>query len=771
MWTTSDRPLASRDTTPPRTAKPDPVTYRSRRVNTCNDQTSPLATPTSAFSGLDAQVQEFEATPSDAEVNLGSETRLPCRVSSRRGECVWLKNGSVVGKVPDKYDFDREPKDGDCSLLVRNATFGEDDCLWQCQVTRASLHDVPLCSKVINLAIREKPHRPHLDETMHSPGAGRSFKTKAADLPSFQCKSQKQNLATTSPLEIDGQQLSALANGANWANDFKRRSRRAPPVLGYVYVKGLMVPFKALAAQTQQFEKVPSDTTAKVTSDVRLECQVVEGQEYSFQCLSRGGKPAAQLHWHLGGQNLTALAKQTDAASNVKSGTFEASSVLNYTFTRADSNQELRCLAYHPAYDNDPSGNPGHSDTYVVIGLNSLPDIRYEGDLPGDFVEGESVTLRCVATGSPTPVITWRKSGQASNYNYGPNITFTAITPGDAGMYSCVAGNTFGQSKTVEVTVNVLEKPKIIKVEPPSPVLLNVSGDITLQCVARGKPMPNVSWQQQDGHDRNVWKPIGNGATVLMPNVSYSLQTAYRCEASSFLKGKTYHEHSKEVRIDVQGPPQMFESRNTQEATVKDEVVISISFYSDPKAVEAVWSWDSSRLKAGDKLGRFLAQPIAAVQGIEDGYACRLRIEKVELNDTRTFTLSVDNGWGRASSSVALKVKSMNEEPETTILISVIAAAAIILLLFGLALLCFLGYKACVRGHDDHASADGEQGGHNARSQNALITATHGATSASNEDPQPYAAGEPGAKSDVAFAGTSKGAPDNMQLPIACKEE
>lgn len=43
-------------------------------------------------------VQEFDAEPADTEANPLQSVRLTCRVRSRKGECVWLKNRRVVGK-------------------------------------------------------------------------------------------------------------------------------------------------------------------------------------------------------------------------------------------------------------------------------------------------------------------------------------------------------------------------------------------------------------------------------------------------------------------------------------------------------------------------------------------------------------------------------------------------------------------------------------------------------------------------------------------------
>lgn len=59
-----------------------------------------------------------------------------------------------TGKIPGKYQFSREPADGDCSVTISTARLEEDDGLWQCQVTMASLEDLGLESREAQLTIR-----------------------------------------------------------------------------------------------------------------------------------------------------------------------------------------------------------------------------------------------------------------------------------------------------------------------------------------------------------------------------------------------------------------------------------------------------------------------------------------------------------------------------------------------------------------------------------------------------------------------------------------
>ncbi|XP_054927285.1 kin of IRRE-like protein 2 isoform X1 [Dermacentor andersoni] len=559
--------------------------------------------------GLVSGVQEFEKTPSDAEVNPGTEVRLQCQVRNRRGECVWLKNGYAVGKIPDKYDFEREPQDGDCSVLIRKVNLDEDDGSWQCQVTRASLQDAPLNSNVAKLVVREKPHPPRLEEGTQ-PLTGQ-FKTKAGDL------------------------------------------RR-------------------------------------------------------FQCVSRKGNPPASLRWQLDGQDVTTLANQTNQTDVEKRGTWQALSVLDYTFVKEHNGRELRCVAYHGAYE-DPSGGPGHRDASVILDVMYPPEIKYEGHPREEVEEGGSLTLNCVADANPPANILWRKSGQSSIYDISHSIHFSSIQRTDSGVYSCSAKNDFGESAEIQVTVNVKYRPKIIQVDPSSPATFNVDDVMTLHCVAEGNPVPKITWLQQNGRDPNVWNIRGRNATLTLANASYSYQGIYRCEASNVVKNQPYRVQSQEVRIDIRGPPQiMAESMKTRPVVVaskEEDVAITVVFCADPKPVETFWGWGSYKLKTGSALGRFVAEPLLSDEELEDCYESRLLIQKVESDDSRKFTLFVDNGKGKASYSVALEVK----EPLAMTLVIAIAVGGVVFLIVFLTLFVYLvrSEKMCFRRRHKF-SPDGE---------------------------------------------------------------
>lgn len=106
--------------------------------------------------------QYFEVQP-DARylVAAGSKLRVRCIVRQLQGECLWLRNGKAIGNIKAKYEFRRQPEDGDCSLQLTNVSVASDGA-WQCQVTAPLAEQETLQSQVSQLIVLLEPERPQI---------------------------------------------------------------------------------------------------------------------------------------------------------------------------------------------------------------------------------------------------------------------------------------------------------------------------------------------------------------------------------------------------------------------------------------------------------------------------------------------------------------------------------------------------------------------------------------------------------------------------------
>lgn len=118
---------------------------------------------TTTANGQQQQLQRFEVHPDPQYlVENGHEARLRCLIRNRQGECHWQRNNRVVGPAPKKYLFPRQPEDGDCSLVIKNASVHQDDGVWRCEVTSADGLQETMSSRESRLVVLVPPENPQL---------------------------------------------------------------------------------------------------------------------------------------------------------------------------------------------------------------------------------------------------------------------------------------------------------------------------------------------------------------------------------------------------------------------------------------------------------------------------------------------------------------------------------------------------------------------------------------------------------------------------------
>ncbi|XP_076333580.1 irregular chiasm C-roughest protein-like isoform X1 [Tachypleus tridentatus] len=551
-------------------------------------------------------LQDFDIMPNDSEVDPGMTATLTCRVRNRRGECVWLKDGEVVGRISNKYIFEKQPSDGDCSIRITNANLEMDDGHWQCQVTQISLDDPVLKSKKIKLTVRETPQPPQIEDNTIQIKSGGNFKTRA-------------------------------------------------------------------------------------------------GQPKKLSCVSRKGNPPAELKWFIEENDITAMASQTNGSDIEKPKTWQAISILHYTFLKIHSGKLLRCVALHKGYDTNSR------ETSTRLDVLYPPEIRLEGSPKEETEEGTSVTLKCVADANPKASIIWKMLGQANVYSIKEELIFTSVRRSDSGIYSCRAKNDIGESKELEISLDVKYKPEIRKVEPSPQVSLSLYSSAKLICQAVGNPQPEYSWLQKVPGEQLAWQERGNDPFLTIPNVTYSFQGRYICEAKNYIKGKEYKTQSEEIKLDVSGNPQVITKMTTTKDNVvvekNEDVTVSVVFCSDPKPDRVFWEWGSLKLDAGSDLGRYIAEGFVAVKDWDDCYEARLLIHNVESSDSRKYTIHIENFKGEEIYTVNLVVR----EPLSMSMVIGITVGCIVLLVAILTiLLCFLKKRKSVFKRKDGFNSDTE---------------------------------------------------------------
>uniref|UniRef100_A0ABI8A9U9 Ig-like domain-containing protein n=1 Tax=Felis catus TaxID=9685 RepID=A0ABI8A9U9_FELCA len=179
--------------------------------------------------------------------------------------------------------------------------------------------------------------------------------------------------------------------------------------------------------------------------------------------------------------------------------------------------------------------------------------------------EGVPASLPCVASGVPTPAITWTKETNAlastgPHYNVTKDGTLVIARPSaqDSGAYVCTATNAVGfSSQGMRLSVNT--KPRIRgngsrDADEPLRVTAKAGEEVTLDCEAQGSPPPLVTWTK----DRHPVAPH-SCRHRLLPSGSLRVAQAqvgdsglYRCTASNPAGSASQH-----YMLRVQVPPQV----------------------------------------------------------------------------------------------------------------------------------------------------------------------------------------------------------------------
>ncbi|KAK1806183.1 hypothetical protein P4O66_000077 [Electrophorus voltai] len=156
--------------------------------------------------------------------------------------------------------------------------------------------------------------------------------------------------------------------------------------------------------------------------------------------------------------------------------------------------------------------------------------------------KGHRLVLECVASGTPTPQVTWAKDGlelrpHNNTHFLLSNLLIDAVSEGDSGTYACHAHNGMGAPGTATVLydVQVIEPPQVrVELLQQEPVW----GDtVRFSCQVRGNPAPTVVWlhnaQPLSPSPRHRLSP----QTLRVLNVQSQDDGVYQCMAENWVGG------------------------------------------------------------------------------------------------------------------------------------------------------------------------------------------------------------------------------------------
>ncbi|XP_037032212.1 neurotrimin isoform X2 [Bradysia coprophila] len=166
--------------------------------------------------------------------------------------------------------------------------------------------------------------------------------------------------------------------------------------------------------------------------------------------------------------------------------------------------------------------------------------------------EGSNVTLKCAATGSPAPIITWRREGgepislsggvEATSYN-GSTFTISRVDRLHMGAYLCIASNGIPPTISKRIML-IVHFPPMIWIQNQLVGAAIGQSIVTLDCQSEAFPKSINYWMKNDSiiipSDRFIPETFENAYKVLMKLTILSVDIAdlgllYKCVAKNSL--------------------------------------------------------------------------------------------------------------------------------------------------------------------------------------------------------------------------------------------
>ncbi|XP_057660493.1 cell adhesion molecule Dscam2 isoform X14 [Diorhabda carinulata] len=267
---------------------------------------------------------------------------------------------------------------------------------------------------------------------------------------------------------------------------------------------------------------------------------------------------------------------------------------------------------------------------------------------------GNSVFMKCIASGNPTPEISWelygRRLANSEVYQIGQYVTvngdvvshlnISAIHTNDGGLYRCVASSKVG-SADHSARINVYGLPFVRSMEKQAIV---AGGTLIVHCPFAGHPVEAVVWER-DGRllPINRKQKVFPNGTLIIENVERaSDQATYVCVA----KNSQGYSARGSLEVQVMVVPHITPFEFEDEANTGDSVQINCYVAKGDVPLNITWFFNNEEIK-----------PNLGINTISIGARTNLlTINSVQPENAGVYTCRVSNMGGVAAHSSELLI-------------------------------------------------------------------------------------------------------------------
>ncbi|OCT69010.1 cell adhesion molecule 3-like isoform X1 [Xenopus laevis] len=170
-----------------------------------------------------------------------------------------------------------------------------------------------------------------------------------------------------------------------------------------------------------------------------FESPLKENDKAKLRCTTSGSKPAANIKWYKGPEELDGA--QTSVVEDGNGKTFTVVSFIEFDVTKEDDEAEITCAVGHESL-HDSAKSSSHK---IQVLYKPTAKIESRPNMPR---EGDKLRLQCDAYGNPVPDnYVWERENSElpllANIE-GNSLVFLNLNKSDSGTYTCKASNTLG---------------------------------------------------------------------------------------------------------------------------------------------------------------------------------------------------------------------------------------------------------------------------------------------------------------------------------------
>ncbi|XP_070685207.1 CD166 antigen homolog A-like [Pempheris klunzingeri] len=210
-------------------------------------------------------------------------------------------------------------------------------------------------------------------------------------------------------------------------------------------------------------------------------------------CVAEDANPAANITWLKNKKPLVADGKGISIQSSVlvdpDTGLSTTTSVLEYSAEKGDADGQFSCSTQHTAGIELVSSPVTFTITY------STENVVLQVIAQDPLVEGDDVTLKCVADGNPAPTsFTFHLKGEPVKVENTDSYTITNVSRDTTGEYKCSLIDNPTMEASKKITVYYLD----INLSPSGNIVKSAGEalDLSLSIAASGKS--KVSWTKDN---------------------------------------------------------------------------------------------------------------------------------------------------------------------------------------------------------------------------------------------------------------------------------